>query len=508
MKNSSCKKANASSSPLCFPSRGLGIFALLLILGSSVIIARAINDVPIGDPPPPDPNLWYCNSCPMTQQGVLSYTTNNILIGGSISAPTLISVPQFGTGSLTHGPDTYPFTYTNQEPFYFEPAFNVNPNMAGVYTFYAYMVERLDGPSDPDAAATNAIIKCGQDYTNLMATVRVGVWDPDADADYDGVCSEQEVLAGTDPGDPANVPPYRLGYWKFSNTNTWEAETGQLPLTTDHAQGVVGWDGYAYVADGSPAPLLAYREVEPDSCIANFNCQTYSVRLWFQPFWSSTTTNNGTGPGCEGRLVSMESADEAERWAILFNAQGTNISFLVRTNGGDPVRLFNQTINWSAGDWHQIVLTCLRDSGKWPGHHDELGNLYLDGQWVCYYNLIDAIYPGPATRTNGFAIGSDCSGANQAKGLIEELETFNYLLSGSEIAANYQAAVALDSDGDELTNFQEWKIGTDPFDPDSNGNGIPDGWEYTHPGVVVTAPAAPQSFQAFVTRPDGASRIP
>jgi Bacterial TSP3 repeat len=33
----------------------------------------------------------------------------------------------------------------------------------------------------------------------------------------------------------------------------------------------------------------------------------------------------------------------------------------------------------------------------------------------------------------------------------------------------------LDSDGDGLTNGQEWSLGTDPFNPDSNGDGIRDG---------------------------------
>jgi alpha-tubulin suppressor-like RCC1 family protein len=33
----------------------------------------------------------------------------------------------------------------------------------------------------------------------------------------------------------------------------------------------------------------------------------------------------------------------------------------------------------------------------------------------------------------------------------------------------------LDPDGDGLTNAQEWSLGTDPYNPDTNGDGIPDG---------------------------------
>jgi hypothetical protein len=34
-----------------------------------------------------------------------------------------------------------------------------------------------------------------------------------------------------------------------------------------------------------------------------------------------------------------------------------------------------------------------------------------------------------------------------------------------------------DPDGDALTNLQEYQAGTDPHNPDSDGDGMPDGWE-------------------------------
>jgi hypothetical protein len=39
---------------------------------------------------------------------------------------------------------------------------------------------------------------------------------------------------------------------------------------------------------------------------------------------------------------------------------------------------------------------------------------------------------------------------------------------------------ARDSDGDGLSNYQEFLLGTDPSNPDSDGGGAPDGWEYQY----------------------------
>jgi hypothetical protein len=52
-------------------------------------------------------------------------------------------------------------------------------------------------------------------------------------------------------------------------------------------------------------------------------------------------------------------------------------------------------------------------------------------------------------------IGSGYGGSAQAKGWVDEVETFNYPLSPDDILANYNAALALDSDHDGLTNFEE-----------------------------------------------------
>jgi hypothetical protein len=53
---------------------------------------------------------------------------------------------------------------------------------------------------------------------------------------------------------------------------------------------------------------------------------------------------------------------------------------------------------------------------------DETGLLYCGYR---YYGLGVSYYPAAAERANGFRIGSDKDGNQQARGQFDELETFN-----------------------------------------------------------------------------------
>jgi hypothetical protein len=313
------------------------------------------------------------------------------------------------------------------------------------------------------ALSTNeiaAIYQVGDIGKSLSSTV---------DSDYDGVSDMQELVYRTNPNDPNSVPQIRLGHWRFDNTNTWAGETGQLPITSTNIVGVPSWRTNAVLIDNTNMAILKYRDVETNGN-ANINLRNGSVRFWFKPDWDNTL-NGGTGPQSQARLIEIGgSGTNTGWWTLLFDSNGTNLSFVTQTNG---VSMTNLTclVNWNSNSWHQIAVTyCGTNS-----------SLYLDGQPAVTNGNGAQYYPSLVERTSGFTIGSDKTGTKQARGQFEELETLNYFLSSSEISSNYLSAMTQDNDGNGLPDFWEWQyFGCGGIEPnaDMDGDGVSNLQEY------------------------------
>jgi hypothetical protein len=90
-----------------------------------------------------------------------------------------------------------------------------------------------------------------------------------------------------------------------------------------------------------------------------------------------------------------------------------------------------------------------------------------------------AAYMVRATNT-AINIGTvlDAGWDNRELPMIEIVEVNNLNnATNFTFAAAFSETTAADVDGDGLANTNEWLVGTDPFHPDSDRDGIPDGWE-------------------------------
>ena len=238
----------------------------------------------------------------------------------------------------------------------------------------------------------------------------------------------------------------RLGYWNFDITNTLAGDSGQMPLLATNVTRVSSWDTNAVLINCTNAAILKYRDLETNGT-ANILLPSGSIRFWFKPDW-----NSGTGPGSAGRLIEVGNQTATNGWwALALNTNGTQLTFGTQA-GGLAMTNLTTPIYWDSNQWHQVVLTYTGTNSS----------LYLDGE-PATNGAGSVFYPNAAERVDGFRIGSDANGGNQAAGTFDELETFSYPLDAASIQTNYQWAANLDSDGDGISNILENQLGLDPY---------------------------------------------
>lgn len=267
------------------------------------------------------------------------------------------------------------------------------------------------------------------DGLNNLQEYLAGTNPTNADTDYDGVNDGTEIADGTDPLNPNSVDSVQLGYWTFNDTNAWTGEQGQIPVLATNIVGVPDWSVSAVQIDSPNPAILQYQAIETNGT-SNINYRQGSIRFWFQPDWSSTSTNSGSGPGGMGRLIELGSFNPAFTngwWSLLFSGDGDQLMFGSSTNGFGGTNL-TASISWTSSQWHQIVLTYTPTNST----------LYVDGAEAAS-GTGSIYYPNYSERSAGFRIGSDVNGMNQARGSFDELETFNYPLDAASISANYEA---------------------------------------------------------------------
>jgi len=204
-------------------------------------------------------------------------------------------------------------------------------------------------------------------------------------------------------------PPWRwLNTWTFDDTNLLSS-AGFPPRNSFGLYSVGSFSGNAVWLTGNSA-LLNYNEMETNG-VTNITCDIGTLEFWFRPDWSSAN-NGGSGPGTFARLLELGAYTQDASygwWSIYFDSGGTNIYFSAQTNGA-TTNYLSAPIQWSSNWWHIIDLT----------YSSTNSILFMDGQVAATGSGV-TYWPGGSVRSNGFALGSDLSGTNVARGTFENL---------------------------------------------------------------------------------------
>lgn len=219
-----------------------------------------------------------------------------------------------------------------------------------------------------------------------------------------------------------------LETWSFDNTTPWANDRGYAPLSFTNLSASLLGDGTALVVDSTNAAWLQYNVVENDGT-TNLALPQGTVMMWFAPNWIDVNSG-GSGPGQPGRFIEVgfyTTNASYGWWSLWLDRTGTNIYFSAQTNGSGTTYL-SAPVSWSITNrWHMLTLTYSSTNTAF----------YFDGAFVTNGPAV-TIWPGPNVVTNGFFMGSDNTGTAQVHGMIDDVETYNYVLDTNTIAQTFQ----------------------------------------------------------------------
>ena len=248
---------------------------------------------------------------------------------------------------------------------------------------------------------------------------------------------------------PPPLPFWQLSTWSFEDTS-WYSDLEYAPLSFTNLNNPPSFDGNAMQVDTNVPAWLQYHIVESDST-TNITFEEGSIEMWVLPDW-----NSGTGPGNWGRLIDVgtySTNDLSSWWSLYFSPDGTSLNFSSGTDG-DITDYISYPISWDTNTWHFIALT----------YRFYKTELFIDGQFVTNGPGV-WFEPSEQAQTNGFYVGSDATGTKQARGLIDDLATYNYALNATDVTNDYVAMLPLLGIGGGFHTFD------DPTLPGGGGGG-------------------------------------
>ncbi len=225
-------------------------------------------------------------------------------------------------------------------------------------------------------------------------------------------------LALCQSGPPPPPPDPFLDNYYF-NTPGWLSESGYAPIAaSSNLVSVQEGSRNALLldtADALPA-FLNYNIIESDGS-TNLVFDAGAIRCAFICDWATADTNQfGFGPGdLAGDPAYLLAAGDFSSnspqglWSIYFDAGGSNIYFGGVSNSESTVYV-SAPISWPSNSIHEIGLVYSTNT-----------MMFIDGQIAATGGPV-TIVPATNVWTNGFFVGSDSLGYEQARGIFWYLE--------------------------------------------------------------------------------------
>lgn len=237
-------------------------------------------------------------------------------------------------------------------------------------------------------------------------------------------------------GGTNSSPTYTpLGVWSFSDSYGWTSDKGYAPVSfTNLAYSYLG-DGASLIVDSNTPAWLQYNIYETNG-LTNLTVASGTVMFWFAANWNSTNdADGGFGPQVPSRLFEVGSYTPDSSvgwWSINLDEGGNNLYFMAQTNdlSSNVTTYVSAPVDWTTNYFHFVALTYSPTNTA----------LYLDGGLAATGAGV-TVYPGTDVLTNGFFIGSDNGGNNQAHGLFNTVTTYGTPLDADTIQSYFNSRI-------------------------------------------------------------------
>lgn len=233
------------------------------------------------------------------------------------------------------------------------------------------------------------------------------------------------AFEGLDPD--TNAPPPPLDSWSFADHTNWTDANGNLPISFTNISWCQLGNGSSLVVETNVPAWLNYEIFETNGTTNIVVNGPGSITFWFGPGWATT---NG-GPNDWAQLINVgqwTSNSSIGYFGLSTDPSGSNLWFQAQDGLGDSYSL-STPISWTTNYFHFIGLT----------YSSTNVSLYLDGQLATNDPGGLGIWPDSAVQTNGVFFGSALGGSEQAQGLFNTVQTYNFALDSNDIQQVYDS---------------------------------------------------------------------